>query len=373
MKQKLILPVGLIFLLAMGLILTCSDDCPTCPKDSTPPLGHYRLYIWDAITLLLMSIDVPADTIVDSIRLDYGGYDLFIPPGGDRLLLTHFNDDSLYGVMEIYRTSDLSHLGTIDQYGDYFFDGHDNYGLWSSFKRLYFIDPTTLAPYDSLLLGIRDGYLDTVANLFFGSKLASDSNGKSIEGYVIYEVDCDNRTLVDSFVLETDAGQKIQPYSMAHNWRTGDFYFLGSTSSVSYFFQYDLGGDSVISATGVTAPFGAVAISPDGRSIYMTDGGDGSHFVRPPGYIWIFDAFTHMAKDMIPPYDFTEGQSILPYFGRIIPTADTRRLYVASNPNSFNLCRICEVDLLVNKIARRVPSFNGFYDDNIALGQVPDE
>lgn len=364
MKKKIFVFTALILFSAVILYLSCCEDCPTCPDEPTPPpLGHYRLYAHAASHKFIMSVDTPADTIVDSIRVDYYGYGIFLMPDGNRLLVTNTEDFR----MEIYSASDLSHVGTSPQYGDYYFDASDGYGIWVSFMgdhlKTYLIDAISLTPVDSIDRPIGDGFLDTVSNYFFGCNY-HDSR-------IIYRIDCDSWSLLDSIIVwDSDTtGRVLQP---AHNWLTGDLYFHAWYNKLSYFFQYDTEADSIIKATPTTTPLGSVAISPDGRSVYMTDGGDGSHWIYPPDYIYIFDAITHQVRDLIPTYDFAGELAWPPLFGQIILTPDNRRAYVGASWNAWGNVPVISIDLLEKKIVGTIYPINGFWATSIALGPVPD-
>ncbi|MCP4705341.1 MAG: hypothetical protein GY865_12085, partial [candidate division Zixibacteria bacterium] len=98
MKSKYYLFFILIIILSISLFQSCDKDCPICPEDNTGELGNYRLYVLDSYNQYLLSIDTPADTIIDSTRIDYFANDLFITPDGERLLV---RGDKLH----IYNTS----------------------------------------------------------------------------------------------------------------------------------------------------------------------------------------------------------------------------------------------------------------------------
>jgi len=71
MKQKLFVLIAVFAVLAIGVFLSCDKDCPVCPEDNTGEPGNYRLYVLDTYNRFILSIDTPADTIVDSTRIDY--------------------------------------------------------------------------------------------------------------------------------------------------------------------------------------------------------------------------------------------------------------------------------------------------------------
>ncbi len=114
MKQKYIIMAIIVAILSICLFQSCDKDCPVCPKDDTGEPDNYRLYVINEWYNTLISIDTPADTVIDSISLGYNSYGLYLTPDGNKLLVG--NGDTRQ--MEVYNTTDLSHIESIDQYGD---------------------------------------------------------------------------------------------------------------------------------------------------------------------------------------------------------------------------------------------------------------
>jgi hypothetical protein len=310
-----------------------------------------------------MSVDIPTDTIVDSIRLDYTAHEIFATPDGSKLLVTGNGT-------HVYNTSDLSPIEIPVKSGYYYFDGSDNYGVLIAGK-IYFIDPINLVPYDSVEnpanitnLYLDQYYLDTVTDRFFESVFTL---GDTLN--VVYRFDCKTRTLVDSIVFPPHLGQFC---SIAYNWLTNDLYIIsGHPSGYSLFYQFDLDDDSIIVNPlpfVLARPYGSIAISPDGRVVYMIDSGHGMFGEFPIHPIWVIDALTHQPISWIPPYDssgFTNE-----FFGQIILTPDNRWAYIGSNASSGGGVPIVVVDRQENRIVRRISPYLGF-SPRIAMGPVP--
>ncbi|HHI02774.1 MAG TPA: hypothetical protein ENL22_04580 [candidate division Zixibacteria bacterium] len=364
MKQKLFVLIAVFAVLAIGVFLSCDKDCPVCPEDNTGEPGNYRLYVLDTYNRFILSIDTPADTIVDSTRIDYLAVDLFVTPDGDRLLV---RGDKFH----IYNTSDLSFIETRDQQNCiYRFDGGDNYGIMSNLEKTYFINPSDLTPFDSIdfdllpdeSLNPFDAYLDTTSDQYFivTSKLPDTT-------YIIFQIDCRSRSVVDSIkTLRSWGGGG----PIAYNWLTNDLYFMTIFYNGSYFRQYDLTGDSLISSTYISHITGSISVSPDGRQVYMTDGGDGMHWIHPSRPIWVFDALTHQPIHWITPYD-TSGKYVDGLFGQIILTPDNQRAYLGGNSNATGT-PVTVIDLKLNRIIGVIEPFNVSDAASIALGPVPE-
>ena len=351
--------------------LTCDEDCPVCPKEPEPvPIQPHRVYVYDALSQFICSIDAPADTIVDSIRIDYYGYGIFLTPDEEKLMVTKVDGFT----MEIYSTEDLSYLGSNSQYGDYYFDPKGAYGIWSSFgnKRLYFIDPVTLIRYDSLPFCSYGGFLDTVNHLFWGNGIKVDTPMSKINYDLIYKVDCASRSLVDSFVLRDQQfeNQVISARSIAYNYSTGDLYCQGKLGPYySVFYQYSLTGDSVVARLFISATTGTISISPDGKKVYVTDGGNDQAGRYPRGDVFVFDAYSHGLINVIPPYDFSRGPIVWPLFGLCSLTPDGQRAYLGSHSANLGGVPLYIADLSQNKIIKTIRPYSTFDVAAIAIGR----
>ncbi|MEW5925285.1 MAG: hypothetical protein AB1746_14985 [Candidatus Zixiibacteriota bacterium] len=359
MRNRLLL---LFISLGMSLFLgfmSCCDDCPTCPKEEEPPpLGKFRLYsicFWDG---MLISYDIPADTIVDSVTLPYQSYGVFVTPDGERLLVMRAQENN-FG-MDIFSARDLSLLGSTNQYGDYYFDGTDGYGIMLSFtdESIYFVDPVNLYPTDTIVRFGNHGYLDTVGNNFFGVKYPGIN--------IVYRIDCNIRQLIDSIVLP---GTEIS--EICYNHYSNELYYsCYNPYPYAYFIQYDLNNKTILNETMMTGGSWGAAITIEGDRIFAND--SGSRDWLPPGYIWVFDALTNEVCHLIEPFDYATGTILHPSFGQILMTPDGRRAYIASSYSMIAETPIAVVDLQTEKIIKVLPSAYGFGGTSIALGPVPE-
>ena len=331
MRHKLLITTALIGIFGLFIYLSCCDDCPTCPGNIEPqPLGNYRCYICDAYSNIIVSIDTPADTVVDSIHTDYMPYDFFVTPDGDKLLVSNFEMQST----TILSTADLSNIGSLDMYGEYYFDGGDNYCLCNSLldDKIYFIDPITFVPYDSIPRLTRFGCLDTVDNVFFGRKLAVDSNGNSVEQNVIFKIDCDSRELADSFVVMTeDTQMPVLVHRLVYNGKTKDLFFHGYENvDLSYLYRYNVTTRSLDRMIETRGGYGDVAISIDRKELYVSDPGVPVFGIAPLEYLMIFDSESGEMVSTVSALVYPELEHTYTGRGIICPTPDGRRLYVGA-------------------------------------------
>ena len=344
-------------------LFSCSDN-PTSPNEEP---AEYRLYVYDWANYVLMSFAVPADTLVDSIHVDYLAGGIYATAEGDRLLVAHTDYDNMTGCMEVYNTADFSYLGSLEKYGRYYFDGTDNYGICKTYESVYFLDPPSLAPIDSIDFDLPEtnaivlGYLDTVSNLYFCRTMPFYETDSTT---LIFKIDCLTRNVIDTIVTPISWGRLI---GLSHNWLTNDLYFHGLRPDGRFFFQQlDLDGDTLLNSTSITASQGSSAITPDGKKIIMTDSGDPMHGYPPTYPITIFDAFTHQPISWIPPYDST-GQWVSPFMYYINPLPDNKRAYIAS------YVHVVGIDLRTNRITNSLLPDEPYYTGSIALGPVIEE
>ncbi len=362
--------IAAIFILisALFLITTCCNDCPICPK---PETTQYRLYAVDDYGHRLYAIDIPADTVLFSVPVDFEtALDMFVSQDGSRLMI------SVLGVYStlIYDTRDLSVIDTLDDmYGYYYFDYSDNYGVLVSGliadPVVKILDPNTLESHVIINRFMRYAFLDTVSNCLYGVA-GPDANLANL----VYKIDCYSERLTDSFFIATNDDQFVSVGNIAYNWLNDILYFHARIApSQSYFYQYDLFADSALDSTYIVEKFGSVAISPNGRRVYMTEGGNAWFGIRPPGYIRDYDALTHKADSIflpdIDPYD----QPWEPYYRDILITPDGKRAYIGAGGSDatwapLSLFSINLDDNTVNIGAMPTSTFSASV---IAIGPAP--
>ncbi|PKK83608.1 MAG: hypothetical protein CVT49_07580 [candidate division Zixibacteria bacterium HGW-Zixibacteria-1] len=365
MKHKMLMSAFILGVFGLFMGLSCCDDCPTCPKKpEPPPLGKYRIFSFNSSYKRVVAIDTPADTVVNITQLDFYGYGVFAVPGGDRLLIT--NTDTRK--MQVMDTRSFELTEELDLYGDYFFDKSDNYGIVSSFEneKTYRIDPVTLSPVDSVPLVTYHGYLDTLTNSFWGTICVTDSSGLSCN--MILNLDCDDFSNVDTLFLDTS----IWVVNVAYSWRTNDLYMQGGKNGFPVILCHDIDSEITEVILYFTFQIGGLRVSPDGRYVYITDSGDGSHGIFPTGYIYIIDTETRQLYDVIPPIVYPAQEIGIALWGEMLITPDTRRLYVASNRNAWGTMPIAVVDLYENKIIKAILPFNNFWGESLALVELQD-
>jgi len=356
MESKYYFLIPAIFIFASLCFLSCDEDCPNCPEGIAPqpPISH-RIYAFDDMNGFIMSVDYPADTIVDSIRVDFYGWGIFITPDGERLLVTNSSGSH---TMEIYRTADLSHIGSLNQFGDYFFDGGDDYGIWLPLtgNKFYFIDGASLLPTGAINRPAYYGFLDTLSNTFF----ALSAN----DGRIIYRVDCDLRKIADSIVMPVGVSLDFV-YSRAAN----SIFFFGG----KWLLAYGLEDHEIDTLDNDYYFYKSLGISSDGKLLCVTDGGDALFGYSPVNDMVFYDAVT---RELMPTFaqDFSFFGQLLPYFfGKPLFAPDNSLVFVGSFPGSGGCTPLCFVDPEGPVITDVISPFECFDATAIALGPIPTE
>ncbi len=349
----------LLTAVAVSGFLTCCDDCPNCPGDQIPEAVNYRLYVHDDLNRFLVSIDVPADTIVDSVRLNFYGFGIGLTPDYQRLLVNNVDEYRT----EIFDPYTLELIGNAPIMGDYYFDATDNIGICCTIldSVVYKIDPVSLVPIDSFkgpdIFG--EGYLDTTNNTLM-LPLYLDA--------VLYVIDYIDWAITDSIYLNhTPKGLVVSPDQEI-------IYYHARIPGGSAFFRYEIATDTEEYLFYTYGPFGSSVLSPDRQSVYVTDGGDGAHGDIPRGEIRVLDVATGNFEAIISPYDYSTGERIPgPCLGPMINTPDTRRCYVGAAGNAWGRGSLAAIDNYNLEIISVINPFPAFEPRYLTIGPAPTE
>ena len=319
MKQNISKFIFLLTVVLAVTVLNCGDDCPVCPGDNPPDLGEYYLIGYDITRQIIVLVDVPADTIIDTIHCGYESRDMVLHPDGDKIMIQNLDD----GTIELYQTSNLEHVGTMEQFGIYYFDIYDNYGLWfqPQENNLYKIDNFSMFPIDTIEnIMIYDSYLDTTNNVFYAP---------IFEDTLIYKIDCNTMEVIDTFYTASSVRELV--YSHLSN----EIFYISPLmyNGVLYRFDVDTGEHTILDF--LTHTTGAVRITPDGKYILATDGADPLHGRFSNPYIYLYD-IENTKLDYIPCTPFLVHPSAgLIIFGNIAITSDNCRAYVCAVPSYY--------------------------------------
>lgn len=309
----------LLMAVAVTGFLACCDDCPNCPGDNPPEAGDYYLIGYDITQQIVVLIDIPADTIIDTIHCGFDSYDMVAHPDSDKFMMLNNTD----GTIEVYETSTLEHLETINQFGIYYFDVDDGYGLWFSPQdsALYKINTSTLSPIDTISrIFISDSFLDTLHNRFYASKFEEEW---------VYIIDCENMAKADSFRTESSVVE------IAYSAATNQVFYISPSISGGELHRYNLSDSTDYFLEYLRTIAGGITITPDQKYILITDGADPLHGILSNPFIYIFNTES-ATLDVIAATPFIiYPPAGLMIFGNIAVTSDSRRAYVSAVPSWY--------------------------------------
>ena len=346
MKQNISKFLFLLTAVLAVTVLNCGDDCPVCPGDNPPEVGQHYLITYSTAMRLLVSIDIPADTVIDTLSFDFDCLDGYLHPDNDKVMLLNITE----GVMEIFSIPKLEYLGSSDQYGFYFFDIGDSYGLWYSTgdSTLYKIDNSTLLPVDTLdsIMIHSEAYLDTLNDVFYAGKY-EDSG--------IFVIDCNEMSILDT--LST----LMRAYKVLCNQKYNELYYIGIGGS---FNRLDLTTRENTRETYLYTHFGSMAMSPDGEHVLVTHGGDGMRGNIPPPIIYDYIPSEKMLRTIpADPFAIYPGYG-LPLLGNMAFTSDGSRVYVSSYHEYYGYVPIGVIDMNERRMTHTIDMPDNDYQYN---------
>lgn len=280
MRNKNLKAVILIAASILGLYFYFAgcDDCPNCPEQPADTQEHYKMFVLarnlEAQEGVLLVMDIPADTIIDSVTIAGASQLLDITPDNQKIITT----DSGYRV--VYNTSDLTYDRTLDWIGRFYFDRSRNIGLIDTGDELLKFDPTDFQVLDSITGPFGYGQIDTTNAIIYLSRL-------DVVG-LVYRIDYLTMSIVDSILIRDSVGNPIMIFEMLPVPEYDRFYFRGKIGITYYSFIYDLKNNQVVSAIRHSTQYGTFLKGVDGHTVYMSD--PGNEFFDLPGShnIWAY-------------------------------------------------------------------------------------
>ena len=294
-------------LLILALISGCSDDdCPTCPTDEV--VEHYRGYLYysegNPQLCQFYKVDMETDSIVDSLSFPIGDVGVFdITEDGSLLAIRHsplnVEDpaDNSAAKTWLVDASTLSVIGELPFPMQPFFDedrglivGRHNNSTSYLIRVLDFSSHQSI--YEDSTFGFGGEVIDRKGGFIYGSAdphgFASDSLGSNF-----YRYDYVNRRLELVPIIYPN-GDTIQVFKFCLNESGSRVYFKGIVETdppfgISVLGCYEVGSQTLLWSFETMGFHGGVAVSPDGREVYMTDPGQ-LGFDFDTGTIFILDA-----------------------------------------------------------------------------------
>ena len=298
-----------------------TDDCPTCPAPDTEE--HYRLYV--AATGRLLMVDVPADTIIDSVTLNSNPMMMTLNSDYSKVIMPMWNDEKTY----VYDAFSLELDTTLDYWGDFHFDRQRNIGLFiSAVGGLIQLDGATLEETGALPdLWMNVGQIDTANGVFYSTPMESGRKD------LLYRIDYITMTVIDSVRLIDMYGNPLVPTRLLPLSGNDRLYMTVFPSTV---FIYDLSGDSALywASTGV-ARFPRCDLLYDHlrERVYFGEPGQEFMDISPAEGLFVFDVTGDSLEMMFPTRVAVSGTTLDAPILYLRMTPDQRYLYAAPEWN----------------------------------------
>jgi len=273
--------IALLSLAATMLLCGCCDDCPTKPDDPPEVEEHYRVYV-SAIDInthvhSINVIDMPADTLIDSVTLTHGAESFQLAPDNRKVLFRNMSGLNTL----IYDALTLTPVDTFGIMGPFFIDRQRNIILVDSVDWLFKVDPQSFEITDrmSLPTGLSYAHIHGSSNTLYMSNRTS----------TLYLVDYLTMQVRDSLVVTDLGGYGISVWNFVPVPEYSRLFFYGTENGVTYAYIYDTDSNKVVSRLPHTTAFGSFARTLDGSTVYKCD--PGRTFMEEHGsyLIWVYD------------------------------------------------------------------------------------
>jgi len=296
------------------LAVSCSKKCPVALETE----NDYFLYAGNWAGNEVYVIDTDNYTVVDTIG-GFGDYisNLAVTQDGSKLYVSTRNGPpNSPGKVYSVDTRTKETLLILNEYGDIYVSPNGIISIIASGK-IGIIDPLSdMVNFLDTLDIVDRGYANNHYNVVFdknSSIMFGITNANQLFVYD-YETMKVIRTINVSFA----------PLHMVLSSDAKTLYFTGAPGA---FVVFDVEEDSVVAVFSMNQ-LGSVAISPDGRYVYITD--PGRYLIQEPipsGKIYVFDASRNTPAEDI---NVSEALGECKITDKIVVTPDGRFAYVAN-------------------------------------------
>lgn len=276
--------IALLSLAATMLLCGCCDDCPTKPDNPPEVEEHYRVYV-SAIDInthvhSINVIDMPADTLIDSVTLTHGAESFQLAPDNRKVLFRNMSGLNTL----IYDALTLTPVDTFGIMGPFFIDRQRKIILVDSVDWLLKLDANTFQIETRLQLPLpyRFGCIHEESGILYVSTLTP----------AIYLIDYLSMTLIDSIIVQDTSASAINVWRLVPVPEHDRIYFYGTENGVTYAYVYDTDSDKVVSRLPHTTAFGSFVRTSDGNVVYKCDPGRTFTGTHGSYLIWIYDVPT---------------------------------------------------------------------------------
>ncbi len=276
MKQLLYSFFALV--IAATWLLSCNEDCPTCPPAECSDCPYDgRLYVaMDEPTPGVYVFDTKTDSLIDSV-LTPGSmvFDVSVSPDGH-----YFTANMGGGTIRLFEASTMQLLAELPGYGSGEFLGNSNELLirgQGSIVSIYLL-PSLSLKYSGPP-GVPYNARPTRSGRAFYGVWSADS---------LVLVDIDSLRIARKWQIILADIQILRKCDVDREATL--LYGLAETSIGNLFYIYDLEGDSVASQFSLEGSLGDVRVHPQGHEVWVVDADPNPFGSGFPDVIYVFDA-----------------------------------------------------------------------------------
>ncbi len=357
MKQLLYSLFALVT--AAAWLLSCDDDCPTCPQpDNGRSQGRAYVAIPDGINGIYV-IDLETDSVIHSINTgSYGAANIRLTADG-RYALASVSGD----IFKVYDARDMSVVQTGPAFGSFELVMNDS-AILGQFSRSFTL--FSFPDLDTILH--KEANVRPISFRYSARKRAA----YTLRGAdTLVAVSVDSLVVVDEWIIRS--GQESSFYlnsrALSHDDRFAYFTAYGPTSAL--FITYDLELRQIVATHPINGPVGRIAVSPDGKEVWVTD----PWTIRTSWVsngIWVFDGRTGRFKRTISLVGYLPSDPMEPLIARAIAFApDGKNVIVGTGDYLTQGGTILRISTLTNSVEKiYFPDFQR-YPYDIAVGKKP--
>jgi hypothetical protein len=311
-------------------LLSCCDDCPTCPMDQpTPPYKGWVYFDQQGDAPDIFRIDTETGEPYDSVPNDpdYSSPgDIAVSPDGRYLAVSYCCNPFPLTITRIYDAQTLALLHTFQTGMNPIFPSRHNIMVGFSYGYVYIYSIPDFEMIFSDSIGLTMFHkLYEKDDLIYSTLIYGGDRTDSVD---IFAYDYLQRKIAHKWAIRADDGLRIQPFVLDIHPDGKSIYFLGGDphSTFAAFYRYDLETQSIAFSFPMYGTFGDVAVRPDGKEVYVTDPGGIFQEWPTPGTIFIFDAYSG---------EYLDGISLFGYDIPGIPVAGDEIVFTPTGERAF--------------------------------------
>ncbi len=181
----------------------------------------------------------------------------------------------------------------------------------------------------------------------------------------------DSLEIVDQWIVHSSRGSEFYLYDWAFSADDHYAYLTAAGSSGALFITYDLRTRQIVATHPINAPFGRIAVSPNGKEVWVTDPfSAGMPFVSEG--IWVFDGRTGQYLRTVSLRGYLPSDSTEPLIARAIEFApDGKNVIVGTGDYITQRGTVLRISTITNKVEKiYFPDFD-LNPSDVSIGKKP--